>query len=470
MKLFLIILGISIIFPSLASKKTCEKNFLHEIYAYGDELASESLSQYVNLDVNPCDDFYNYACGTWLNKKDKKVKGEYNFHEHMKDVYNGKFNGKSEAIKKVNEMRKKCNDLGEDYRNDCIKKVDNFGYYAFASFFVRRMKDTLETYTCFKSIKETIRHIKKQFKILLKEKKNLLDKITMKNYLLKIDNMKFEVSDFYLENLRNKTSMEKCYKYFKFSSKKDDVKKMLSNMKNYASFIPSKDKKSKVRCVDFIVNSESNGVKLEFLIDNYAFYLPEMNTLYFNPTICNNRCHNVYYSKLFNYGCSGFTIAHEMFHAFDSEGMNFDYNGKENYDVTTDYSRNIFNNRSKCFVKMYGNKFNNFLTLDEDIADNGGIKIAHRLFIEGKKRLKCSNRVIPKFEKLTQEQLFYINLARSICKNPNENPDKPDDENYEGNPKDFRIWKVLSNSKSFAKAFQCKVGEKMNPKDKCEFW
>uniref|UniRef100_A0A0K0E707 Peptidase_M13 domain-containing protein n=1 Tax=Strongyloides stercoralis TaxID=6248 RepID=A0A0K0E707_STRER len=476
MKLFFIIFNIFVILFSFENNKVYGENYLDASFVYGNELASESLSHYVNLTINPCDDFYNYACGKWINninynKKFKRnINGEDNFYDFLKDVYTGKFDSKSEAIKKINKMRNKCNKLENDLKNECKRKVDIFGFYAFASFFLRRTKNILENHVCFNSIKNTVHGLKSELVNLIEEKKDIFDKEARSRLIDKIVKMDVDVGGLYLENLKNKSSMEKCYKYFKFSSKSDSVMEMLKNIENYASFIPDKDKESKKRCIEYINYARSDEINLEYLIRSYAFYIAEKNKLYFNPTICNNLCHNIFYPQSLNYGCSGFVIAHEMLHALDRSGLNIDHEGKNNHNLISKDSKKKLEKKYQCFVSNYGNKHNKFLTLDEDTSDNGAIKISFKAFLTKCDSPTCDKFKIPKFEKLSQEQLFFINLARSICKYPNENYDNKNGNKYEGNPKDFRLWKVLSNNEQFAKAFKCKLGTKMNPQKKCEIW
>ena len=85
----------------------------------------------------------------------------------------------------------------------------------------------------------------------------------------------------------------------------------------------------------------------------------------------------------------GFTgiLGHELTHGFDSEGRQYDENGKieDRWDAK---SREEFNKKIDCIVEQYDNfafnidgktyKVNGTATIDENIADNGGLNIAYR--------------------------------------------------------------------------------------------
>ena len=84
-----------------------------------------------------------------------------------------------------------------------------------------------------------------------------------------------------------------------------------------------------------------------------------------------------------NYGHIGAIVGHELTHGFDDQGSQFDGNGNLSDWWTAD-DRKKFDDMTDCEVKEYGNftavddvKLNGKLTLGENTADNGGIRLAY---------------------------------------------------------------------------------------------
>ncbi|KAG0332253.1 hypothetical protein BG005_005537, partial [Podila minutissima] len=83
-------------------------------------------------------------------------------------------------------------------------------------------------------------------------------------------------------------------------------------------------------------------------------------------------------------GIMGVIAAHEFTHGFDSDGRNYDDTGRlRNW--WTNATEQVFAKKGQCFVDQYGNftvdgpggkplNVNGPLTLNENIADNGGLK------------------------------------------------------------------------------------------------
>ncbi len=109
---------------------------------------------------------------------------------------------------------------------------------------------------------------------------------------------------------------------------------------------------------------------------------------------------------------------------------------------------------------------NGKLTLGENIADLGGMKLAYRALAIARERMK-QTEVRPGF---TDEQLFFLGYAQAWCS-------KTRDENARlrvltdpHSPPEFRVNGPLSNLPEFAAAFQCKPGSKMVRAEQCAIW
>ena len=84
-----------------------------------------------------------------------------------------------------------------------------------------------------------------------------------------------------------------------------------------------------------------------------------------------------------NYGNTGSTIGHELTHAFDDEGRQFDAKGNLR-DWWTKEDADKFNERAQCVSDQYAKyvvvdniHINSKLTLGEDVADFGGLILAY---------------------------------------------------------------------------------------------
>lgn len=121
-----------------------------------------------------------------------------------------------------------------------------------------------------------------------------------------------------------------------------------------------------------------------------------------------------------NYGAIGFVIGHEITHGYDDLGSRFDMNGNLN-NWWQNSTKQTYLERTKCIIHQYGQfkepslgiPLNGVSTLGENIADNGGIKIAYRAY---KKWLE-NNRPERKLFSLdySPEQLFWIQNAQTWC-------------------------------------------------------
>ncbi|CAO3571506.1 unnamed protein product [Mortierella alpina] len=182
------------------------------------------------------------------------------------------------------------------------------------------------------------------------------------------------------------------------------------------------------------------------------------------------------------HGTLGMTVGHEIGHAFDNEGRLFDATDRlANWWTNTSLA--AFNAGSECFVRQYDNftvqgqdgrshSVNGSYTLDENIADNGGVKTAYEAWQLQYRSDPLSrihnNRRLPGLDALTSEQLFFIQFGRYHCLKI-----QPDIQvallaGSVHSPSKWRAIGVAQNSEYVAKAFNCKPGTPMNPVKKCD--
>ncbi|KAF9162058.1 hypothetical protein DFQ26_003910 [Actinomortierella ambigua] len=185
-----------------------------------------------------------------------------------------------------------------------------------------------------------------------------------------------------------------------------------------------------------------------------------------------------------NFGGLGLIVGHEITHGFDNGGRLFGPDGKkENWWTNATVTR--FQEKAKCYVNQYNNftvvgperktlHVNGTTTLDENISDNGGLKMAFKAwstrFASDRKGLRYNNQLLPGLEKYSREQLFFIGYGQVRCEEDTPEYLADQVENDEHSPVRARANGLMQNSPDFSRAFKCKRNAKMNPAKKCEIW
>ena len=143
-----------------------------------------------------------------------------------------------------------------------------------------------------------------------------------------------------------------------------------------------------------------------------AYYNPSTNEICFPAAILQPPFFNMEADDAANYGAIGVVIGHEMTHGFDDQGRQFDKNGNlKDWWAEGDAER--FNERAQVMVDFF-NKIevlpglfgNGQLTLGENLADHGGLKVAFLAFQNATKGAPLG--VVDGF---TPEQRFFLAYA-----------------------------------------------------------
>jgi putative endopeptidase len=163
-----------------------------------------------------------------------------------------------------------------------------------------------------------------------------------------------------------------------------------------------------------------------------------------------------------NYGGMGAAIGHEMTHGFDDQGRQFDAAGNLQ-DWWTASDSKAFDERATqvqrqfdSYVVLDSLHVNGKLTLGEDIADLGGLKLAY----EAMER-SISGKRPPPIDGFSPEQRFFLSWAqvwRGKARPETERQQVLTDPHA---PSKWRVNGPLANMPEFAKAFGCKAGEPM---------
>ena len=199
-----------------------------------------------------------------------------------------------------------------------------------------------------------------------------------------------------------------------------------------------------------------------------AYYNPQMNDINFPAGILQPPFFDPNMPDAVNYGAIGAVIGHELTHGFDDEGRKFDLHGNMT-DWWTAEDAKAFEGRAQCLVDQYGSyepiagvKLNGKLTLGENTADNGGLRVAGMAVdSQGEK---------PAYQGFTPRQLLYLGFSQIWCQNRTEQVARMLAQVDPHSSARERVIGPLSNSAEFAKAFSCKPGDKMVPAKACRVW
>ncbi len=185
-----------------------------------------------------------------------------------------------------------------------------------------------------------------------------------------------------------------------------------------------------------------------------AYYSPNMNEIVFPAGILQPPFFNANADDAINYGGIGAVIAHEISHGFDDQGRQFDAEGNLR-DWWTPESAEKYKARADKIVQQYaeyeplpGMHINGELTQGENIADDGGVKLA---FAALQKALKDKPR--EKIDGFTPEQRFFLGWAQVWRANTRDEAMKLRLNTDPHSPTKYRTNGPLSNSPEFKEAF-----------------
>ncbi len=205
-----------------------------------------------------------------------------------------------------------------------------------------------------------------------------------------------------------------------------------------------------------------------------AYYNPSMNDINFPAGILQSPFFDPKASDATNYGDIGGVVGHELTHGFDDEGRQFDGNGNLSDWWSADDGKK-FEEKADCTVKEYGNfvavddvKVNGKLTLGENTADNGGLRLALIAFLADAKRKGID--LTQKQDGYTPLQQFFLGHGQGWCGNTRPEQIRLQVQTDPHSPRKFRVNGVVENIPEFGEAFGCKRGQPMVPENVCRVW
>lgn len=192
-----------------------------------------------------------------------------------------------------------------------------------------------------------------------------------------------------------------------------------------------------------------------------AYYNPPVNEIVFPAGILQYPYFDFAADDAINYGGIGMVIGHEMTHAFDDQGAQYDKDGNvKNWWTKDDYKK--FKEKTAQLAKLYSTftvldtvHVKGLLTLGENTADNGGVAIAYDAF-----KMTQQGKGNEKIDGFTPDQRFFLSIARIwrvktrdafLRTYVNTNPHSP------------AMWRVngpLMNFAPFYRAFNIQPGDK----------
>jgi putative endopeptidase len=205
-----------------------------------------------------------------------------------------------------------------------------------------------------------------------------------------------------------------------------------------------------------------------------AYYNPVLNEMVFPAGILQPPFFAAGAAIAVNAGAIGMVMGHELTHGFDDEGSKFAGDGNLK-PWWPDNARKAFDERTQCVVKKYekyeplpGEHLNGQLTLGENIADLGGVKLAFFAY----RSLRAGAGEVWVADGLSEDQMFFVAAGQAWCtKRREEDERRRLTVDPHSMPK-YRVNGSLSNLPEFHQAFKCKAGQKMvpAPEQMCKVW
>ena len=204
-----------------------------------------------------------------------------------------------------------------------------------------------------------------------------------------------------------------------------------------------------------------------------AYYSPTLNEVVFPAARLQYPLYDANAEPAVNYGSVGISIGHEISHAFDDKGSQYDGDGNlRNWWTEEDAKQ--FAARGKVLVSQYagysplpGYHLNGELTLGENIADNAGAIMASRAY-----KIYLKGKPGPVIDGFTAEQRIFMGLSQARKGKARDAALISQVKSDPHSPSEFRVNGSLRNHPGFYEAFDVKPGDKMylEPKDRVIFW
>ena len=194
-----------------------------------------------------------------------------------------------------------------------------------------------------------------------------------------------------------------------------------------------------------------------------AYYDSSFNDINFPAGILQPPFFDADIDPAINFGAIGMVIGHEMTHGFDDQGSQFDAKGSL-HDWWTPADHKAFTERTGCIADEYSRfeaapaagdapaiHLNGRLTLGENTADNGGLRLAYMALLDAlAEEGKSIDESIGGF---TEAQRYFIGFAQVWCGNTRDTMARQWALTDPHSPQRWRVNGAVQNFDAFAKAF-----------------
>lgn len=211
-----------------------------------------------------------------------------------------------------------------------------------------------------------------------------------------------------------------------------------------------------------------------------AYYDPSFNDINFPAGILQPPFFDFTVDPAVNFGGIGVVIGHELTHGFDDEGSKYDGAGNLRKWQTPEDSKK-FEERTECVADEYSGfeaapakgdqkaqMLNGHLTLGENTADNGGLRIAYMALLDA---LAADGKSInDKIDGFTEAQRYFLGFAQVWCQNQTDAIARQMSLVDPHSPGRWRVNGTVQNFDEFGKAFGCKKGQPLYPDKSCRVW
>ncbi|HLI83732.1 MAG TPA: M13 family metallopeptidase [Bryobacteraceae bacterium] len=201
-----------------------------------------------------------------------------------------------------------------------------------------------------------------------------------------------------------------------------------------------------------------------------AFYSPLYNSINFPAGILQPPFFDPKRDVAVNFGAIGAVIGHEMTHGFDDQGRKFDASGNLR-DWWSPQDEKEFEKRAACVANEYSGftavddvHLNGRLTLGENTADNGGVRIALMALMD------TLNGKQERLDGFTPEQRFFLAYAQIWCENSTPESARLRAFTDPHSPGRYRVTGVIQNMPEFQKAFACQAPQPAASENACRVW
>ncbi|XP_005191404.1 endothelin-converting enzyme homolog [Musca domestica] len=157
--------------------------------------------------------------------------------------------------------------------------------------------------------------------------------------------------------------------------------------------------------------------------------------------------YDIHLHPLLLYSAFGTILGHELTHAIDPTSLEEWEDTFPHFQQKSEVSQSL-----TCMQTQHPTT-----SIDERIADFLGTRVAWRAYSS-----EYSGTIV-KFSDVSWKKLFFLNLSQFFCV-------KRQDFDDEHDTPPMRLNQIVSNLKEFSETFQCPLGSKMNPREKCRFY